>query len=147
MDIQYLTLLERILFLLVEFCRNAPGSYCRGCVDAGCRLECCFCRVELLEACLYCREPGALFCHVECLETREQLLEDALYRSAWDEPCSCSISWRRINSVCRITWDGWIVCGNTVVLVGMLDCMWKHHCTRRRLKYLSLDLLFPLLWK
>ena len=24
----------------------------------------------------------------------EQLLENALYLSAWDEPCSCSISWR-----------------------------------------------------
>ena len=45
-------------------------------MDAGCRVECCFCRVELLEACLCCmaleccRELGALFCRVECLETR-----------------------------------------------------------------------------
>ena len=45
-------------------------------MDAACRVECCFCWVELLEACLCCvtleccREPGALFCRVECLETR-----------------------------------------------------------------------------
>ena len=50
---------------------------------------------------------------------------------ARDEPCSCGISWRRINSVCRIIWSCWIACGNTVVLVGM----WKHHCIRRRLKF------------
>ena len=31
-----------------------------------------------------------------------------------DEPCSCSISCGRINSVCRITWSCWIACGNTV---------------------------------
>ena len=43
---------------------------------------------------------------------------------ARDEPCSCSISCGRINSVCRITWSCWIACRNTVVLVGM----WKHHC-------------------
>ena len=43
-----------------------------------------------------------------------------------DEPCSCSISCGRINSVCRIARD-WKLAGlrvNTVVLVGM----WKHHC-------------------
>ena len=39
-------------------------------------------------------EPGVLFSHVECMETWEQSLEDALYLCAWDEPCSCSISWR-----------------------------------------------------
>ena len=44
-----------------------------------------------------------------------------------DEPCSCSISCGRIDSVCRITWSCWIACGDTVVLVGM----WKHHCIRR----------------
>ena len=59
---------ERILFLLVEFCRNVPGILCRVCVDAGCRLECCFCRLELLEACVYCRGLVAGFCHVECLD-------------------------------------------------------------------------------
>ena len=73
-------------------------------------------------------EPGALFCRVECLETRGQSLEDALYLCAQDEPCSCSISCGRINSVCRITWSCWIACGNTVVLVtvvpvGILDCV------------------------
>ena len=100
MDIQYLTLLERILFLLVEFCRNAPGSYCRGCVDAGCRLECCFYRVELLEACLCCREPGALFCRVEfcrnapgsycrgCVDTGCRL-ECCFYRVELLEACLC----------------------------------------------------------
>ena len=88
-------------------------------------------------------EPGVLFCHVECLETRGQSLEDALYLCAWDEPCSCSISCGRINSVCRITWSCWIACGNTVVLVEWMDCVWKH-CTRR-LEYLSLD-IFSLLF-
>ena len=35
-------------------------------MDAGCCVECCFCRLELLEACLccmaleYCREAGSL---------------------------------------------------------------------------------------
>ena len=68
-------------------------------------------------------EPGVLFCRVECLETREQSLEDALYLCAWDEPCSCSISCGRINSVCRIARDDWklaglhvVLCGNTTVL-------------------------------
>ena len=110
LDIQYLTLLERILFLLVEFCRNAPGSYCRGCVDAACRLECCFCRVELLEACLCCmaleccRVAGSLILPCRMLECTGS---SHWKEPAWDEPCSCSISWRRINSVCRIARDDW----------------------------------------
>ena len=124
MDIQNLTLLERILFLLVEFCRNAPGSYCRDRVDAGCSLECCFYRVELLEACLCCMAleccTGAGSLILPC-----RMLGD-MGNSCWkmpcsdlhgmtrDEPCSCSISWRRINSVCRITWSCWTACGNTV---------------------------------
>ena len=41
------------------------------------------------------------------------------------------------------TWSCWITCGNTVVLVGWMDCVWKH-CTRR-LKYFSLD-IFSLLF-
>ena len=41
------------------------------------------------------------------------------------------------------TWSCWIACGNTVVLVEWMDCVWKH-CTRR-LKYLSLD-IFSLLF-
>ena len=86
LDIQYLTLLERILFLLVEFCRNAPGSYCRDCVDAGCRVECCFCRVELLEACLCCM---ALEC---CREPYDWILPcrmlGCMGSSCWKMPCS-----------------------------------------------------------
>ena len=54
-----------------------------------------------------------------------------------DEPCSCSISWRRINSVCRITWSCWIACGDTVVLVGI-------HCIRRNLVVLVLFVETPL---
>ena len=50
--------------------------------------------------------------------------QNATWCQKWDEPCSCSISCGRINSVCRITWSCWIACRNTVVLVGM----WKHHC-------------------
>ena len=42
------------------------------------------------------------------------------------------------------TWSCWIACGNTVVLVEWMDCVWKH-CTQRRLKYLSLD-IFSLLF-
>ena len=61
------------------------------------------------------------FCRVECLETREQSLEDALYQSAWDEPCSCNISWRilveELILYVEISWSCWIACGNTVVLV------------------------------
>ena len=58
-----------------------------------------------------------------------------------DEPCSCSISCGRINSVCRITWSCWIACGDTVVLVGM----WNTTVFEDRLKNLSLDLLSSLL--
>ena len=68
------------------------------------------------------REPGVLFCHVECLETWEQSLEDALYWTARDEPCSCSISCGRINSVCRN-------------ILELLDCVWKH-CSSCRMDYL-----------
>ena len=144
LDIQYLTLLERILWY--NSCRNAPGSYCRDCVDAGCRVECCFCRAELLEACLYCM---ALEC---CKEPYSWSLPCGVLgdtgNSCWkeparDEPCSCSISWRRINSVCRITWSCCIACGNTVVLV---ECG-NTTVLEDRLKNLSLDLLSPLLWK
>ena len=66
-------------------------------MDAGCRVEYCFCRVELLEACLCCM---ALEC---CREVRKPysavwMLGDT-GNSCWkeparDEPCSCSISWR-----------------------------------------------------
>ena len=66
-------------------------------MDAGCRVECCFCRVELLEACLYCM---ALEC---CKEPYSWSLPCGVLgdtgNSCWkeparDEPCSCSISWR-----------------------------------------------------
>ena len=66
-------------------------------MDAGCRVECCFCRVELLEACLCCM---ALEC---CREVRKPILPCRMLgdtgNSCWkeparDEPCSCSISWR-----------------------------------------------------
>ena len=55
-------------------------------MDAGCRLECCFCRVELLEACLccmaleYCREAGSLI--LPC-----RMLGD-MGNSCWKMPCS-----------------------------------------------------------
>ena len=60
-------------------------------MDAGCRVECCFCRVELLEACL-CME------RLECCILPCRMLGDT-GNSCWkeparDEPCSCSISWR-----------------------------------------------------
>ena len=60
-----------------------------------------------------------------------------------DEPCSCSISCRRINSVLGVAGlrvetlvvlVEWIICGDTTVFED-------------RLKNLSLDLLSPLLWK
>ena len=54
------------------------------------------------------------FCRVECLETRGTVAGRSLHGMTRDEPCSCSISCRRINSVCRITWSCWIACGNTV---------------------------------
>ena len=60
-------------------------------MDAGCRVECCFCRLELLEACL-CME------RLECCILPCRMLGDT-GNSCWkeparDEPCSCSISWR-----------------------------------------------------
>ena len=66
-------------------------------MDAGCRVECCFCRVELLEGCLCC---VALEC---CREPYSWSLPCGVLgdtgNSCWkeparDEPCSCSISWR-----------------------------------------------------
>ena len=72
------------------------------CVDAGCCVECCFYWVELLEACLCCM---ALEC---CREARSLILPCRMLgdtgSSCWkeparDEPCSCSISCGRINSV------------------------------------------------
>ena len=141
-------------------------------MDAACRVECCFCRLELLEACLccmaleYCREAESLV--LPC-----RMLGDT-GNSCWkmpcsdqhgmtrDEPCSCSISCGRINSVCRITWSCWIACGNTVVLVEYTVfedlCNSCRNCwivcgnttvsvLEDRLKNLSLDLLSPLLWK
>ena len=80
---------------------------------------------------------------MECLETRGTVAGRSLHGMTRDEPCSCSISWRRINSVCRITWGCWIACGNTVVLV---ECG-NTTVLEDRLKNLSLDLLSPLLWK
>ena len=131
MDIQYLTLLERILFLLVEFCRNAPGSYCRGCVDAGCCLECYFCWVELTGSLLVlCRPYGWILpCRMlRCTGNSHWKMPcNDLHGMTRDEPCSCS---RRINSVCRIVFfarDDWKLAGLRVVLCRM----WKHHCTRR----------------
>ena len=79
-------------------------------MDAGCRVECCFCRVELLEACLYCmaleccREPysWSLPCGVLGDTGNSCWKMPCMHGMTRDEPCSCSISWRRINSVCRI---------------------------------------------
>ena len=143
-------------------CRTWPGSCCRDCVDAACRLECCFCWAELLEDCLccmaleYCREAGSLILPCRMLgDTGNSCWKEP----ARDEPCSCSISCGRINSVCRITWSCWIACGNTVVLVEytvfedlMRNCWIVCGNTtvsvlEDRLKNLSLDLLSPLLWK
>ena len=134
MDIQYLTLLERILFLLVEFSNvwNWPGNCCRECVDAGCRLECCFYRVELLEACLCCmaleccREAGSLILPCRMLgDTGNSCWKMPCSEPARDEPCSCSISCRRINSVHSIN------CGN----LELLDCVWKHCSSCRNTLY------------
>ena len=123
MDIQYLTLLERILFLLVEFCKNVPGSYCRDCVDTGCCLECCFYQVELLEACLCCvaleccRGAGSLILPCRILgDTGNSCWKEP----ARDEPCSCSISWILVEELILYieltveTCSCWIACGSTV---------------------------------
>ena len=55
-----------------------------------------------------------------------------------DEPCSCSISCGRINSVHRINCGRLVVlCGNTwsscrnAGLRVVLCRMWKHHCTSK----------------
>ena len=66
-------------------------------MDAGCCLESCFCRVELLGACLcrvaleYCREAGSLILPCRMLGCTGN---SYWKRPARDEPCSCSISWR-----------------------------------------------------
>ena len=81
-------------------------------------------------------EPGALFCRVECSDARGTLVGGCLL-CAWDEPCSCSISWRFLVEELILyveltveTWSCWIACGNTVVLVEWMDSVWKH-CTQR----------------
>ena len=54
-------------------------------MDAGCRVECCFCRLELLEACLYCM---ALEC---CKEPYSWILPCGVLgdtgNSCWKMPC------------------------------------------------------------
>ena len=92
-------------------------------MDAGCRVECCFCRLEFLEACLCCmaleccREAGSLVLPCRMLgDTGNSCWKEP----ARDEPCS---SWRRINSACRN-------------ILELLDCVWRHcriHCIRRNL--------------
>ena len=83
-------------------------------MDAACRLECCFYRVELLEACLCCmaleccRGAGSLILPCRMLgDTGNSCWKEP----ARDEPCSCSISCGRINSVCRIARDDWKLAG------------------------------------
>ena len=49
-------------------------------MDAGCRVECCFCRVELLEACL-CME------RLECCILPCRMLGDT-GNSCWKMPCT-----------------------------------------------------------
>ena len=54
---------------------------------------------------------------------REHLLEDAFYLCTWDEPCSCSISWRFLVVELILALNDWklaglhiVLCGNTTVL-------------------------------
>ena len=86
-------------------------------MDVGCRLECCFYPVELTGSLLsavvaleYCKEAGSLILPCRMLgDTGNSCWKmpcTDLHGMTRDEPCSCSISWRRINSVCRIN------CGN-----------------------------------
>ena len=86
------------------------------------------------------------FCHVKCLETRGTVTGRCLAR---DEPCSCSISCGRINSVCRIARDGWITCGDTCTWIGVERNGWRYSWIRAGMKIevLSLDLLSPFFWK
>ena len=97
-------------------------------MDAGCRVECCFYRVELLEACLCCM---ALEC---CREPYDWILPCRMLgdmgNSCWRMPCSdlhgmslvvvVFLGEELILYIELIveTWSCWIACGNTV---GMLD--------------------------
>ena len=83
-------------------------------MDAACRLECCFFWVELLEAFLCCvaleccRGAGSLILPCRMLgDTGNSCWKEP----ARDEPCSCSISCGRINSVWRIARDDWKLAG------------------------------------
>ena len=80
------------------------------------------------------RIAGSLLVGLECLEPYSWILPCRMLGGtgamlgdmgvvtgrclALDEPCSCSISSGRINSVCRIARDGWITCGDTVLGVA-----------------------------
>ena len=132
MDIQYLTLLERILFLLVEFCRDVPGSYCRGCVGCWLPLGVLFCRVELTGSLLVLCGPYRWILPCRMLGCKGN--------TCWRMPSICVHGMSLVVVVFRveelilyveISWSCWIACGNTVipvVLVEWMDYMWKHHC-------------------
>ena len=55
-------------------------------MDAGCRVECCFCRLELLEACLYCMALEPYSWILPC-----GVLEDT-GNSCWKMPCMHGMS-------------------------------------------------------
>ena len=64
---------------------------------------------------------AALFCRVECLETRETVAGGCLVVISTGWALVVVVFWRRINSVCRITWSCWIACGNTVNTVVLVE--------------------------
>ena len=102
-------------------------------MDAGCRVECCFCRLELLEACL-CMERleccGSLiagFCRVECLETRG------------------TVAGRSLHGMSLVVVV--FLVEELILYAELLDCVWKHcriHCIRRNLVVLVLFVETPL---
>ena len=106
-----------------------PGSHCRERVETGCHVECCFCRVELLEACCYCRglehcrALGALILPCRMLGYTGN---NCWKMPAQNEPCSCC-SFLVVELILYVelnveTCSCWIACGNTGTL---LDSSWN----------------------
>ena len=129
---------------------SLPGNCCREHVDAACHLECSFCWVELtgsLEALECCRGTWSLVLLCRMLgytgNSCWRMPSIYLYRMSLvvvvflveELILYIELMWKLVVHVetLGVLVGCWILCGNTVL--------------KDRLKYLSFDLLSPLLWK
>ena len=103
----------------------APGSQWKGCVKAGCRVECCFCPVELLEVCCYCR--GLEHCRMLGNLILPCRMLGYTGSNCWSKPAQneLCISCGRINSVCRIKLVFVVTGLHVETLETLLDSSWN----------------------